>query len=299
MPLFYASARQAYETGEPILRRLDLQYPKFKEAMADDQFLIGDSLLVAPIVGGKDAEVVPAAAFPQPLDVDYFANKDLQGEPVAHEQVKSINFSWGTTAPNPKLPVDFFSARYTGRITVPQAHPYRLQVTADDGVRMWIDGKLQVDKWGPQDSVTTEAPIDLAPGSTHDVKIEYMELEFYASLRLRWRPMTAVSENSTRECWIPPGRWTDVWSGAVFTGPRTVSVKAPLEQMPMFLETARSSRSGPTFSGPGKRIGLPSASRLCPATAISLSTKTTDQASPTRAVPFAKRRSPSVEAETD
>ncbi|RYG79248.1 hypothetical protein EON77_09425, partial [bacterium] len=50
MPLLYASARDSYDTGEPIVRRLDLDYPAFEEARRDDQFLLGTSLLVATIV---------------------------------------------------------------------------------------------------------------------------------------------------------------------------------------------------------------------------------------------------------
>jgi alpha-glucosidase len=48
-PLFYASARDNYDTGEPILRRLDLEYPSNAEANTDSQYLIGKGILVAPI----------------------------------------------------------------------------------------------------------------------------------------------------------------------------------------------------------------------------------------------------------
>jgi hypothetical protein len=253
MPLFYSLARTAYETGEPILKRLDLEYPKYKEATADDQFLLGRGLLVAPIVGGRDAAVVPASALPTPLTAEFFSNKDLQGPPAAVGFDEKIDFDWRQGAPHPKLPVDNFSIRWTGQIKVPNDHPYRLAVTADDGVRLWIDGKLAVDKWGPQDSVTTEAPIDLAPGSTHELKIEYMELSFNAVCKLRWKPITASSELSERDCWIPPGFWTDVWTGKRVMGPKTIRIKVPLDQMPMFVEDGAIIPIGPDVQWTGEK----------------------------------------------
>jgi hypothetical protein len=49
LPLLYASARDNYDTGEPVLRRLDLDYPTYAEAAQDSQYLLGKGILVAPI----------------------------------------------------------------------------------------------------------------------------------------------------------------------------------------------------------------------------------------------------------
>jgi hypothetical protein len=235
MPVLYASARAAYERGEPIVRRLDLDYPKFENAARDDQFLIGDSLLVAPIIGGNEPAIVPGTAFPEGLQAEYFPNKDLEGAAPIKGTVKDVNFDWRTQSPDPHLPSDNFSARFVGKVTIPSDHSYRLSVTGDDGVRMWIDGKQVVDKWGPQDSATTEAAIDLKAGSTHDLKIEYMELTGSAVLKLRWRPVVPEMEKSERDVWIPPGIWTDVWTGQRLTGPAMKKARASLEQMPMYV----------------------------------------------------------------
>lgn len=235
MPLFYASARAAYDNGEPILRRLDLDYPAYPEATANDQFLVGDSLLIAPIIGGKDAAVVPSSAFSGGLKGEYFDNKDLNGAAVAVHPEKKIDFDWGDGSPDKQIPADGFSARWTGKVTVPGDHAYRLSITSDDGCRVYIDGKLAVDKWVPQDSVTNEAPVDLQPGSTHDLKVEYMEISGGALCRLRWRPVPKGPERTQRSCWIPPGTWTSVWDGTRLTGPRTAQVQASLDQMPMYL----------------------------------------------------------------
>ena len=49
LPLFYTAARKSYDTGDPILRRCDFDYPTYPEAASNDQYLMGDSILVAPV----------------------------------------------------------------------------------------------------------------------------------------------------------------------------------------------------------------------------------------------------------
>lgn len=56
-PLFYALAHKNYETGLPLCRRLDFNYPQYGEAQDNTQYLIGDDILVAPLytAAGSDA----------------------------------------------------------------------------------------------------------------------------------------------------------------------------------------------------------------------------------------------------
>ena len=56
LPVFYAAAHENYETGEPLLRRLDLDYPQFAEAGRNDEYLLGKNILVAPVLQGSDAD---------------------------------------------------------------------------------------------------------------------------------------------------------------------------------------------------------------------------------------------------
>lgn len=49
LPLYYALAHENYETGLPIIRRLDINYPVYAEANRNDEYLLGDYILIAPI----------------------------------------------------------------------------------------------------------------------------------------------------------------------------------------------------------------------------------------------------------
>ncbi len=50
LPVFYEAAHENYQGGEPILRRLDLYFPEYPEARRDDEYLLGPSILVAPVL---------------------------------------------------------------------------------------------------------------------------------------------------------------------------------------------------------------------------------------------------------
>ena len=58
-------------------------------------------------------------------------------------------------------------------------------VTADDGVRLWVDGALLIDKWIDQPATTDKATKTLSAGS-HQVKVEYYEHQYGAVAKASW-----------------------------------------------------------------------------------------------------------------
>ena len=59
LPLYYYLARENYDTGLPIMKRLDIEYPEYVEASRNDEYLLGDYILVAPISEGVVDVKVP------------------------------------------------------------------------------------------------------------------------------------------------------------------------------------------------------------------------------------------------
>ena len=60
---------------------------------------------------------------------------------------RQIDWDWGHGSPDADLPRDHFSIRWTGWLTAPRPGKYTLVAIADDGVRLWVDGKLLLDEW--------------------------------------------------------------------------------------------------------------------------------------------------------
>jgi hypothetical protein len=240
LPVFYAAARENYETGEPLLRRLDLDYPYEPASSNNDEYLIGHGILVAPVLQGALSPVAAAwlsnGQQNPGLKADYFNNDSLEGKPVLSRTDKTLDFDWGMGSPDSLVATDHFSARWTGTLTVPKsAGDVVLATVADDGARVWLDGKLVIDAWGPHDAAITESAATVSPGKPHDLRIEYQELEYNARLQFKCRP--AVSGPVNRTVWIPPGQWINAWNGQVLTGPANKSVAVSLEQIPLFIRS--------------------------------------------------------------
>ena len=98
-----------------------------------------------------------------------------------------VNFDWASAAPVAGVSVDDFSVRWTGQVQAPVSGPYTFSTSADDGVRLWINGQLLIDNWIDQAVTTkTSAAIALVGGSRYDVRMEYYEHGGLATARLLW-----------------------------------------------------------------------------------------------------------------
>lgn len=136
---------------------------------------------------------VPTSALREPggkpgLSAEYFANKNLDGTPALKRVDESVNFDWGMSKPAPELPADDFSARWTGRLTPTVSGKYRFGAIADDGVRVYLEGKLIAEDWTEHAPTTVTAEVTLQAGKSYDVKMEYYESQIGAVARLVWQP---------------------------------------------------------------------------------------------------------------
>ncbi|MFI5177980.1 MAG: glycoside hydrolase family 3 C-terminal domain-containing protein, partial [Vicinamibacterales bacterium] len=141
-----------------------------------------------------DVDVVPAEALSsasggQPvrgLAGEYFANPRLEGPPDLVRTDTRMSFQWTLNSPGRGLPVDWYSARWTGRLTVPAAGVTRIGVEGNDGYRLYLDDRLVIDDWKKQSYGRRLADVAFAPGSAHAIRLEYFETTGNARLKLVW-----------------------------------------------------------------------------------------------------------------
>jgi hypothetical protein len=84
----------------------------------------------------------------------YYANPDLDGPPFFVRDDSGIKFDWGDESPGSGLPRSNFSVQWTREPRF-DAGRYRFTVTADDGVRLYVDGKRVLNEWNRRGDVTT------------------------------------------------------------------------------------------------------------------------------------------------
>jgi hypothetical protein len=124
---------------------------------------------------------------------EYFANRDLQGQPVVVRNAPMIDFDWGTQAPVAGLPNDNFSVRWT-RVGV-FSGVYGFRVRADDGVRVAIDNTWVINEWHDNDASELFA-VDVPLSGPHQVTVEYYERAGGARIRFWWQRLDATPTNT-------------------------------------------------------------------------------------------------------
>jgi hypothetical protein len=140
---------------------------------------------------------------------EYFSNRHLSGAPVVVRHDLNIDFNWGTGSPDALLPADDFSARWTQTLHFAEGY-YEFSVAADDGVRLFVDGKIVVDDWRNTAYTTRRSSIQLSEGA-HTVRLEYYEATAHAAVRLSWERKEISRPIGNIITWAEPGTWVKVY----------------------------------------------------------------------------------------
>jgi len=82
----------------------------------------------------------------QGLTGDYFNNQTLT-DPAVLTRIENVDFDWGNGSPDASVPVNNFSARWSGAVVPEFTEAYTFRTRTDDGVRLWVDDQLVIDNW--------------------------------------------------------------------------------------------------------------------------------------------------------
>jgi len=109
----------------------------------------------------------------------------------------NVNFNWGSGSPAATISADTFTVRWTGSVQPQFNETYTFYTTTDDGVRLWVNGQLLVDKWIDQGPTTYSGTINLKAQQRYNIRMEYYENGGGAVAQLAW------SSPSTTQAIIP------------------------------------------------------------------------------------------------
>jgi len=126
-----------------------------------------------------------------------FTNINFNGLPTLTRTDATINFNWNTIGPDPKIGQTNFTARWTGCVQPQFNETYTFYATADDGVRLWVNGQLLVNAWVTQAATTYTNTITLKAQQLYNVRMDYFQGGGGAVATLAW------SSPSTPQVIIP------------------------------------------------------------------------------------------------
>lgn len=115
----------------------------------------------------------------------YFADKNFQRQ-VMERIDPMVAFDWGMDAPARGLPTDGFAVRWKGQIEPRFTENYTFLAYADDGIRVWIDGKPIISDWADHAPTATQGSIPLTAGKKYEIVVEYYDNVRGARVSLHW-----------------------------------------------------------------------------------------------------------------
>ncbi len=120
------------------------------------------------------------------LKGEYFNNITLCGQPDITRLDAAVNFQWTLSPPDKAINLDFYSARWTGKLKAPASGTYKIGLDGNDGYRLYLNGKLVIDNWQKQTYSTKLADVVFEKGKEYDIKAEFFEPNGNAHLKLIW-----------------------------------------------------------------------------------------------------------------
>ncbi len=125
---------------------------------------------------------------------EYYSNHSLSGNPALMRFDPEVNFGWELERPDPRLPADDFSVRWSGYVKPLYEELYTFHTYTDDGIRLWVDGQQLIDKWVDQGPTEWTGQIALSAGQNYPIVMEYYENNGGARAELYWSSTSQIEQ---------------------------------------------------------------------------------------------------------
>ena len=132
-----------------------------------------DPVPLDEIVAHTEFHVAPGGAVG--LQGEYFDNETLTGAPALVRTDAKIDFHWGDGSYSATGPVDRFAVRWSGYFTPTETDDYTFYVSADDGVRLFVDDQRVIDDWQRHGETLDAHSLHLDAGKAYKIRLEYFE----------------------------------------------------------------------------------------------------------------------------
>lgn len=159
------------------------------------------------------------------LTAKYYDNLDFTVYKLTRTDA-TVDFDWGDGAPASSVGPEEFSVRWTGMVVPRYTETYTFYTTSDDGVRLWIDGQLIIDKWIDQAATEWSGQVTLQAGRPYSVKMEFYDRFWGAVAKLKWSSASQAKEvipqSQLYGCWKTADQYSrDFYQGALARQPST------------------------------------------------------------------------------
>ncbi|MER5899205.1 PA14 domain-containing protein [Streptomyces mirabilis] len=148
-------------------------------------------------VSGAPASAASGCASPV-YKRQFYANTTFSGTPKKTDCDAAVGENWGTKAPASGLPKDNFGVRWTVTRDFGSGGPFALPVTAQDGLRVYLDGTRKVDLWKNVSSTVKKTVNVTIPSGKHTLRVDYANWTGAANVSFAYNPRTSASVDKVR-----------------------------------------------------------------------------------------------------
>lgn len=136
----------------------------------DYREIVGNAYLK---VNWVDVNAIPDKPITGNWTAQYYSNTALSGEPFATINETAVSHNWGLGAPFTGMPADNFGVRWSTTQNLAPGN-YTIRVTADDGVRVFVNGVAYINEWHLATGETYTWIASL-PGGATNIVAEYYD----------------------------------------------------------------------------------------------------------------------------
>jgi parallel beta-helix repeat protein len=106
----------------------------------------------------------------------------LQRAPLLTRTLSRLDLQWYRPQ-IPELPGERWALEATSSVTLPPGS-YTLRTISDDGIRVWVDGQLVIERWTQHESTVDSVTLS---GGRHDLRVQFFQLDGWTELRLEFQ----------------------------------------------------------------------------------------------------------------
>jgi mono/diheme cytochrome c family protein len=196
-----------------------------------------------------------------------FTNTSFNTPPTLVRTDPGINFNWGASGPAAAIGTSNYVVRWTGTVQPQFSEDYTFYTTADDGVRLFVNGQLLINDWVTQAVTTASNRIPLVAQQIYNIELDY----FYKSdsgsqVSLSWSspsvPQSLIPQTQLYSYTNPPPAIviSSPTNGSIYTASASVSIGVtadapynPINSVAFYangnwLGTLNSSSTAPTYT---------------------------------------------------
>jgi PA14 domain len=144
-------------------------------------------------LGSSNSSSALAASSGDGLRGEYYDNIDFTNLKLTRTDA-NVNFNFGSGSPDTSIGADTFSIRWTGQVEAQYNEAYTFYTTTDDGVRLFVNDQLVINRGDQSATEAASTPITLAAGQKYNIRLEYYENRGQAVSRLAWSSVSQVKQ---------------------------------------------------------------------------------------------------------